>query len=133
MNQRHVVVTEQNEPHALSRIKRHVVIIGGGISGLSAAWYLQQQSQNSGMAVSFTVLEASDRWGGKILTEQVDGIADVPFVVEAGPDSFLTQKPWALQLARELGLAERLLVTNDQMRNVYVLHRVGLVDSGEAR
>jgi oxygen-dependent protoporphyrinogen oxidase len=117
------VVTEQNEPLAPSRIQRHVVIIGGGISGLSAAWYLQQQSQNSGMAVNFTVLEASDRWGGKILTERVEGFAETPFVIEAGPDSFLTQKPWALQLARELGLAGRLLGTNDEMRNVYVLHR----------
>jgi oxygen-dependent protoporphyrinogen oxidase len=96
----------------------HVVIVGGGISGLSAAWYLQRQSQTGGVPVSVTVLEASERWGGKILTEQIGD-----FVVEAGPDSFLTHKPWALQLARELGLSERLLGTNDQMRTVYVLHR----------
>ncbi len=116
-------LTEPNKPHAQPQVQRHVVIIGGGISGLSAAWYLQQQAQNSGPAISYTILESSDRWGGKILTEQVDGFTEVPFVVEAGPDSFLTQKPWALQLARELGLAERLLGTNDRMRNVYVLHR----------
>lgn len=117
------LVREQNEapPQTLtapSPDKRHVVIVGGGISGLSAAWYLQREAQHNGTAVSFTVLEASDRWGGKILTEQVDG-----FTIEAGPDSFLTQKPWALQLARELGLAEHLLGTNDQMRNIYVLYR----------
>jgi oxygen-dependent protoporphyrinogen oxidase len=117
------VATQQKEPPTHTQVKRHVVIVGGGISGLSAAWYLQQQADNSGMAVSFTVLEASDRWGGKILTEQVEGFTEAPFVVEAGPDSFLTQKPWALQLARELGLAERLLGANDRMRNVYVLHR----------
>ncbi|MDL1882226.1 protoporphyrinogen oxidase [Anaerolineae bacterium CFX8] len=114
--------TGQNELSMQTRLKRHVVIVGGGISGLSAAWYLQQ-SRSSGMDINCTVLEASDRWGGKILTEQVEGIAETPFVVEAGPDSFLTQKPWALQLARELGLTERLLGTNDQMRAVYVLHR----------
>jgi len=100
--------------------KPHVVIIGGGISGLSAAWYLQQQHA---LEVQYTVLEASERWGGKVLTEQVDGADGAAFVIEGGPDSFLTQKPYALQLARELGLSERLLGTNDQMRTVYVLHR----------
>lgn len=110
------VVPEKNRP--ASRTKRHVVIVGGGISGLSAAWYLQQSQD-----VSYTLLEASARWGGKVLTEQVGGWADAPFVVEAGPDSFLMQKPWALQLARELGLSGRLLGTNDQMRHVYVLNR----------
>jgi oxygen-dependent protoporphyrinogen oxidase len=104
------------------RMTGRVAIIGGGISGLSAAWYLQQ-ARPSGIDIQYTVLEASDRWGGKILTEQVDGFAGTPFIVEAGPDSFLTQKPWALQLARELGLAERLLGTNDRIRNVYVLQR----------
>lgn len=103
--------------------RRHIIIVGGGISGLSAAWYLQQRAQNYNLGVSYTILEASDRWGGKILTEQVDQFTHVPFVVEAGPDSFLTQKPWALQLAGELGLGGRLLGTNDRLRNVYVLHQ----------
>jgi oxygen-dependent protoporphyrinogen oxidase len=94
--------------------KRHVVSVGGGISGLSAAWYLQQ----SGAEIQYTVLEASERWGGKVFTELVEDI-----VIEAGPDAFLTQKPWALQLARELGLEDRLLPTNDEMRNVYVLQK----------
>jgi oxygen-dependent protoporphyrinogen oxidase len=102
---------------------RHVVIIGGGIAGLSTAWYLQKQAAEKGLALRCTVLEKSARWGGKILTEQVDGYGDQPFVVEGGPDSFLTQKPWALQLARELGLEERLLGTNDDRRKVYVLHK----------
>lgn len=117
------VAAGTNEPSSPAAINRHVIIVGGGISGLSAAWYLQQQARQTGMDIQYTVLEASDRWGGKILTEQVDGTAKTSFVVEAGPDSFLTQKPWALQLARELGLSERLLGTNDQMRTVYVLHR----------
>ncbi|MCQ3932573.1 MAG: protoporphyrinogen oxidase [Chloroflexi bacterium] len=117
------VVLESNKADSRSALRRHVVIIGGGISGLSAAWYLQQQSENQGLDVGYTVLEASDRWGGKILTEHVDGFSDTPFVVEAGPDSFLTQKPGALRLAQELGLGDRLLGTNDQMRTVYVLHR----------
>jgi protoporphyrinogen/coproporphyrinogen III oxidase len=112
-----------DETRTESHDTKHVVIIGGGISGLSAAWYLQQQAPD----VRVTVLESLHRWGGKIYTEQIDSIGesplDAPFVVEAGPDSFLTQKPWALQLAREIGLGDRLLGTNDTMRNVYVVHR----------
>lgn len=102
---------------------RRILIIGGGISGLSAAYYLQQQIAAQALDARYTVLEASGRWGGKVMTGQVDGFSGVPFLVEAGPDSFLIQKPWALQLARELGLSDRLLPTNDQMRQTYVLHR----------
>jgi oxygen-dependent protoporphyrinogen oxidase len=93
-----------------------VAIVGGGIAGLSAAWYLQQQG------VSYTLLEESSRWGGHVLTERVTAPGG-EYVVEAGPDSFITQKPWGIQLARELGLQDRLLGTNDQMRKVYVLNK----------
>lgn len=112
-----------NGAHAKTDSVRHVVIIGGGISGLSAAWSIQQQAARDGANVRCTVLESAGRWGGKVLTETVDINAESPFIVEGGPDSFLTQKPWALTLARELGLGERLLGTNDQMRTVYVLNR----------
>lgn len=96
--------------------KSRVVIIGGGIAGLSAAWYLQQQA-----AAEYTMLEAGDRWGGKIRTDVIAGFGDEPFIVEGGPDSFITQKPWALQLARELGLDDELLGTNDDQRKTHVL------------
>jgi oxygen-dependent protoporphyrinogen oxidase len=102
---------------------RHVVIIGGGISGLSTAWYLQKQAAEKNLDLHYTLLEESARWGGKILTERVEGPGDQPFVVEGGPDAFLTQKPWAVQMARELGLEERLLGTNDERRKVYVLNK----------
>ena len=101
---------------------KQVVIVGGGIAGLSTAWYLQKQVQEHGFNLGYSVLERSDRWGGKILTERVDGFGNSPFVVEGGPDSFLTQKPWAVQLARELGLEDRLLGTNDDKRKVFVLN-----------
>lgn len=102
----------------------HVAIIGGGITGLSTAWYLQQESRSQGVDVTYTLLEQSDRWGGKIVTETVDGLGQgESFVIEGGPDSFLTQKPWALRLARELGLEEELLPTNDAVRQVFVLHK----------
>ena len=100
----------------------HVAIIGGGIAGLSTAYYLQKRAAADGLALRYTVLEATPRWGGHILTEEVETAAG-RFVVEAGPDSFITQKPWGVELARELGLADRLLGTNDHMRKVYVLNR----------
>lgn len=102
----------------MTRTSFDVAIIGGGIAGLSAAWYLEREAQAAGLDLRYTLLEESGRWGGHIRTERVDD-----FVVEAGPDSFLTQKPWALQLARALGLEDRLLGTNDTMRQVYVLNR----------
>lgn len=110
-----------NDPEA-----KQVIIIGGGIAGLSTAWYVQKLAQKKELNLKYTVLEGASRWGGKILTETVDGTSDPgeePFIVEGGPDSFLTQKPWALQLARELGLSERLLGTNDEQRRVFVLNK----------
>ncbi|MAU09072.1 MAG: protoporphyrinogen oxidase [Anaerolineaceae bacterium] len=106
-----------------TQVRQRVVIIGGGISGLSAAWYLQKQAKEVGIALEYTVLEQGNRWGGKVLTEHVETDEGQPFVVEAGPDSFITQKPWALQLARELGLEDQLLGTNDHKRNTYVLSK----------
>jgi oxygen-dependent protoporphyrinogen oxidase len=110
-------VTENNQR------SKHVVIVGGGIAGLSTAWYLQKYALERGLDLRYTVLEQADRWGGKILTETVDGHGQEPFIVEGGPDSFLTQKPWAVQLARELGMDDRLLGTNDDKRKVFVLNR----------
>ena len=94
-----------------------IVIVGGGISGLSAAWFAQKRG------LDYTLLESSERWGGKLRTEHVQLNKGERFVVEGGPDSFLVQKPWAVQLAKELGLGDRLLGTNDQLRTIYVLHK----------
>jgi protoporphyrinogen/coproporphyrinogen III oxidase len=113
-------ITEQHKQHSTTSPTR-IAIIGGGISGLSAAWYLQQHEDTS--QIKYTVLEQSDRWGGKIRTETVEGYGDKPFVIEAGPDSFLTQKPWALQLAIELGIESQLLGTNDEIRKVFVINK----------
>ncbi|MFQ5398507.1 MAG: protoporphyrinogen oxidase [Anaerolineae bacterium] len=101
----------------------HAVIVGGGIVGMSAAWFLQLEAAAKDTTLIYALLEQAGRWGGKIHTEIVEGEGAEPFVVEAGPDSFLTQKPWALQLARSLGLEDRLLPTNDQMRHVFVLNK----------
>lgn len=95
---------------------KQVIIVGGGIAGLATAYYLQKQATEAGIELEYTLIESDTEFGGKIATAHRDG-----FVIEGGPDSFITQKPWALQLARELGLSDRLLGTNDEQRKVYVL------------
>jgi oxygen-dependent protoporphyrinogen oxidase len=82
---------------------------------LAAAYYLQK-AQQAGASLRYTLLERAPAWGGKIKSQQVDG-----FLLEGGPDCFLTRKPWALALCRELGLENDLLGTNDAQRKVYVL------------
>lgn len=77
-----------------------VAIVGGGISGLAAAYELQRRG------VAARVLESSPRAGGVITTERFDG-----WVIDGGPDSLLVQKPGAVTLCRELGLGERLITT----------------------
>ncbi len=96
-----------------------VVIIGGGIAGLTAAYRLQ--SADTGK-LGYHLIEASPRLGGKIVTEHTDG-----FTIEGGPDSVIPQKPWALELMRELGLGDRLLPSNDDRGGTWVLHRGRLV------
>jgi len=87
-----------------------VIIIGAGITGLSAAFELTERG------IPFTVLEASNRTGGLILTEHIDG-----FTIEAGPDSLLAQKREGIRLAEQLGLGPRLISTTPP-RTAYVLH-----------
>ena len=89
-----------------------VLIIGGGITGLAAAYRLQQVSPQT----EITLLEREQRLGGKIWSEHSNG-----FVIEAGPDSFLSSKPRGVGLCAELGLAGRLQGTNDQMRRSFVM------------
>jgi oxygen-dependent protoporphyrinogen oxidase len=100
---------------------RRVAVIGGGISGLTAAYTLAR-ARRSGAPVEETLIEASPRLGGVIQTETIEG-----FVIEAGPDSFLAEKPQAAALARELGLGGDLLGSNDHVRRTYILHRGRLV------
>ena len=77
-----------------------VVIVGGGIAGLSAAYELSRTP------ASFVLLEAAPRPGGVILSEQIDG-----FVIDGGPDALLVQKPGGIRLCEELGLGPRLVPT----------------------
>jgi oxygen-dependent protoporphyrinogen oxidase len=100
----------------------HVTIIGGGIAGLATAFYLQKKSREQGVSLAYSLIEADARFGGKIVTEMTGD-----FVIEGGPDSFITPKPWGTQLCRDLGLAGQLIPTNDDRRNIYVLKKGKLV------
>lgn len=92
-----------------------IVVVGGGIAGLAAAHRLLELEAHSGAPVDITICEASSRLGGAIRTERSDG-----YLIEAGPDSFLTEKPWALALCERLGLADRLIATELDRRQVFV-------------
>ncbi len=90
-----------------------IAIVGGGISGLSTAYFLRQSLRQR--TTQTFLLESSSRWGGIIQTEHLDG-----FVLEAGPDSFLSQKPQALDLIRKLGLEGRLIRSRSAHQQVYL-------------
>jgi oxygen-dependent protoporphyrinogen oxidase len=98
-----------------------IAIIGGGIAGLTAAYELEK-ARNAGAPVAYTLFEARERLGGSLSSEIVDGA-----VIERGPDSFLTEKPAAAELCRELGLGGELLPSNDANRKTYILVRNRLV------
>lgn len=101
---------------------KRIAIIGGGISGLAAAFALEK-SRRSGVPVDYVLYEASPRLGGVLVTEHVNGC-----LIEAGPDSFLTEKPWASDLCRELGLENQLIGSNDPDRKTYILVKGKLVE-----
>ncbi len=96
-------------------------IIGGGIAGLAAAYELEQ-ARRAGKQVEYTLFESRDRLGGSLSSEVVDGA-----VLERGPDSFLTEKPAAAELCRELGLGAELTPSNDADRKTYIVVRNRLV------
>ncbi len=98
-------------------IKR-VVIVGGGIAGLSTAFALMEEAKLLGEPLDCRVLEAQLTWGGKISTTRVEGL-----VVEGGPDSFLTTKPWALGLCEKLGLGSQLINTNQGHSKTFAYSR----------
>ncbi len=95
-----------------------IVIVGGGISGLSAAYYARKRLPES----KITVFESDSRWGGKITTDRV-AFDNGQFIIEGGPDTFLATKPWGVALCNELGLGDRLHGTNPHKKNTYVLNR----------
>jgi oxygen-dependent protoporphyrinogen oxidase len=98
-----------------------IAIIGGGIAGLAAAYELDK-ARAAGAAVEYTLFEERPRLGGSLASEIVGGA-----VLERGPDSFLTEKPAAAELCRELGLGGELIPSNDVARKTYIVTRNRLV------
>lgn len=94
---------------------KRVVIIGGGIAGLATAWSLREH-QPEGADFEIVLVERNERFGGNIRTEREGG-----FLVEGGPDCFLSEKPWAMELCKRIGLSGKLLPTNDKNRKTFVL------------
>src|ERR1051325_11121796 len=86
-----------------------VIIAGGGISGLTAAFYLRRAG------IPFRLFEPQNRLGGVMLTEQIEG-----FTVEGGPDSWLAAKPWAMELVRNAGLSAEVIGCHEENRKVWI-------------
>ncbi len=99
-----------------------IAIIGGGITGLSAAHRLQELSSESKTPLQLLLFEGRKELGGVISTKREDD-----FLIEEGPDSFITTKPWALELSRRLGLEGELIPTNEENRRTYVVKRGKLI------
>jgi len=100
---------------------KRVAIIGGGISGLSAAFHLEK-SRAAGADLSYTLYESGKCLGGSMHSTRLDGC-----LVEAGPDSFLTEKPWALSLCQELGIDDQMIGSNDAQRKTYIVVKNRLI------
>jgi protoporphyrinogen/coproporphyrinogen III oxidase len=101
----------ENPVNFVNRVRR-IVVVGGGISGLAVAHRVTELSPTAHV----TLIEASPRLGGTIQTEYRDG-----FLVERGPDSFISEKPEALALARRLGLDSQLIETNEKYRRSFIV------------
>jgi oxygen-dependent protoporphyrinogen oxidase len=94
---------------------KRIAIIGGGIAGLTAAYELEKQ-RKAGADIDWTLYESINRLGGIVETTRRDG-----FVLEGGPDGWVSEKPWARELAIELGLESQLITSNDATRKTYIL------------
>lgn len=99
-------------------IRKKIAIVGGGITGLSAAYYAKKLFEEHHIPIDLTLIEKSEQLGGKIRTRHRDG-----FVIEQGPDSFMSRKLPIIALTRELGLEDELTATNPKAKTNYILHK----------
>ncbi len=97
---------------------KSVVVVGGGISGLAFTHRLQELSKKMEFPLEIRLLERSSRAGGTISTELRDG-----FLLEKGPDAFISEKPWALELAERIGIWPQTINTQEKNRRTFVVHR----------
>jgi oxygen-dependent protoporphyrinogen oxidase len=108
--------------HANISKTMRIVIIGGGITGLSAAHRLIELRSEKNLPIEVVLLEGDGRVGGTIATQRLDG-----FLIEEGADSFITTKPCVLSLCKRIGLDSSLIQTNDAYRRTFVIHRGRLI------
>jgi oxygen-dependent protoporphyrinogen oxidase len=99
----------------MEQTRIHLVVIGGGITGLTAAFYLHSLYSAIGTPPQITLLEKSDTLGGSIQTLRKDG-----FIIEKGPDSFLGRKPAIHRLCRDIGLQHEMVSTNPSVSKSFV-------------
>lgn len=105
--------------------QKHIVIVGGGITGLSAAFYLQQEIKQQNLPYTVRLVEASDRLGGKIQTIKKDG-----FIIERGADSFLARKKPAIKLIEKLGIEDELVRNDTGQAYVHVNNKLHKIPKG---
>ncbi|ASF38730.1 protoporphyrinogen oxidase [Halobacillus halophilus] len=105
--------------------QKRVLVVGGGISGLTAAYYLQKEQKQKNLPLDVQLIEASDQLGGKIKTEKRDG-----FTIERGPDSFLARKESAARLAEEVGLGDQLVPNGTGQSYILVNGKLHKMPSG---
>jgi protoporphyrinogen/coproporphyrinogen III oxidase len=98
---------------------KRIAIVGGGISGLTAAYELEL-ARKRGADIDWRLYEASNRLGGIIETTHYS-TPEGEFILEGGPDGWVSEKPWARELAIELGLESELIYSNDATRKTYIL------------
>ncbi len=105
---------------------KHVIVIGGGVAGLGAAYKVRRAAEE-GHELSFTLIEKDSRLGGKIASEHVPdewgGAEDDKFIVDGGPDCFLTEKPGVHRIAKLTGIFEDELPTDDSRKRTWILSR----------
>ncbi len=106
----------------MAQEQKRAIVIGGGITGLTTAYRLKREAEKRDIPLEINLLEASHRVGGVIQTEHRDG-----FIVEHGPDAFITTKPWAKALCEELGLTDKLIGTNPKVRRSFVIRKEKLL------
>lgn len=104
---------------------RKVAVVGGGITGLSAAYYLQKQAKEQGVSLEVTLIEATHRLGGKIQTLRKDG-----FVIERGPDSFLSRTKNINELVKDLGIEDQLVESGAGITYVMVEEKLHPIPEG---
>ncbi len=104
------------ERSAEGKKAHRVIVIGGGLSGLAVAYRLHERARALRRPIDVRVLEAKDHIGGVIGTDRFDG-----FTLERGPDSFITNKPWGLDLCGRLGIADQLIETDGAKRRSFVV------------